>query len=125
MRQATWQEYVARFWSYVDQSGGPDACWPWTKSTRGGNQREHRKKGTKGVYGQFWCQGKPWYAHRFAYASKKGPIPPGADIDHECENTLCCNPAHLRAVTPALNAHYSMGVPRPGDDDYVDWVEDW
>lgn len=21
---------IARFWSRVDKSGGPDACWPWT-----------------------------------------------------------------------------------------------
>lgn len=125
MRQSSWREYVGRFWSYVDRSGGPDACWPWLKSTRGGNQGEHRKKGVAGVYGQFWYRGTNVYSHRFAYETKNGKIPDGCDIDHSCENTLCCNPAHLKAVSPALNTYYSNGVPRHDDEHYVDWVEEW
>ncbi len=43
------------------------------------------------------------YRHRAAYVAANGPIPVGLEIDHLCRNTICCNPAHLEAVTRAVN----------------------
>jgi hypothetical protein len=119
MAKATLEKYVQRFWSYVAfeiPRGYETNCWEWTRSTRGGNQGEHAKKSRKGVYGQFWFRGKMVYAHRFAYEICVGTIPEGYEIDHLCENTLCCRPTHLRAVSPVANARYSSGIPRPEED---------
>lgn len=89
------------FWSKVDSSGGPDACWPWTMSVM-----------TATGYGQFNTKlsGRTT-AHKFAYQDKIGPVPEGHLVDHTCHNRdtscpggktcphrRCCNPAHLEAV---------------------------
>lgn len=70
---------------YVDKSGGPDACWPWTGAVSGN-------------YGRIGDE----TAHRWMYRRHKGPIPEGMTVDHVrewgCTSTLCCNPAHLEAV---------------------------
>lgn len=34
---------VERFWSKVDTSGGPDACWEWQGGTRKRNVRARRR----------------------------------------------------------------------------------
>lgn len=71
-----------RFWSKVDRSGGPDACWPWTRSLH-----------TKG-YGQTSVAGVR-ASHRAAWILTNGPIPAGLCVCHRCDNPPCCNPAHL------------------------------
>ena len=48
--------------------------------------------------------------HRVAYTLAKGPIPEGLQIDHICNNCLCVNPNHLRAVTARVNILRSTGV---------------
>ena len=55
-------------------------------------------------YGKFRADGKMVFAHRYAYARAFGPIAPGLEVHHECRNTLCCEPSHLRAVTPEEHA---------------------
>ena len=43
-------------------------------------------------------------AHRVAYELVKGKIPAGLELDHLCRNRICCNPAHLEAVTGRENS---------------------
>jgi hypothetical protein len=42
-------------------------------------------------------------SHRVAYELVNGPIPEGLVIDHLCRVRCCVNPAHLEAVTRAVN----------------------
>ena len=44
------------------------------------------------------------YMHRLEWERANGrPVPAGMEIDHLCNNTRCCNPEHLEAVTHAEN----------------------
>lgn len=85
------ETYEERFWSFVDKSAGPDACWPWTGA---------RLKG----YGQFRRDGNRRVATRLAWEYVTGsPLPDGMLIMHTCDNPPCTNPAHLRPGTNADN----------------------
>lgn len=84
---------INRFWSKVDQSAGPDACWPFV----------HGSRDVDG-YGSFSAtHARAERAHRFAYAVAVGPIPAGLIVMHVCDCPPCCNPAHLRLGTVAEN----------------------
>lgn len=84
-----------RFWSHVDRSGGPDACWPWVVGAA-------FKRG----YGMFrigWK--KPLIqASRFAYQlTHGGELVTEQFVMHSCDNPPCCNPAHLSLGNAAEN----------------------
>jgi hypothetical protein len=93
------------FWRWIDQSGGPDSCWPWLRSV-------HQKRGG---YGQVRDGDRVRRAHIVAYELAIGPVPGGAHLDHTCHDpdtcespcfhTRCCNPRHLEPVTQAENNH--------------------
>jgi len=80
-----------KFWSRVDKSGGPDACWLWTAGT------------FRGGYGAFKIAGKTLKAHRVSWVLAHGQIPyrakyPGICVCHNCpqgDQPRCVNPAHL------------------------------
>ncbi len=78
-----------RFWSKVDKSGGPDACWPWMAHV------------SQGGYGRFRINGESVTASRLAYEWTFGDRP--LQVDHRCRNRRCCNPNHLRSATPKQN----------------------
>lgn len=105
-----------RFWSKVDRRG-PDECWPW--------QRYCLPSGYA-VFGKGPKANDKIAVHRMAYELAYGPIPEGTEVDHrrhsesacqlgkKCPHRRCCNPAHLEAVSHAVNhARSNVGAGKP------------
>lgn len=46
---------------------------------------------------------KGYGPHRRVYVQKRGPVPPGLELDHTCRNRACINPDHLEPVSHAEN----------------------
>lgn len=73
-------------------------CWDWTGYLR-----------QDGYGGSSWdC--RPIVTHRLTYRMFVGAIPTGMHIDHLCRRRNCCNPCHLEAVTPRVNALRGVGA---------------
>lgn len=49
-------------------------------------------------------QGRPWRAHRWAYAAAYGELPRGQEVMHACDEPLCVRADHLELGTTAENA---------------------
>jgi hypothetical protein len=100
-----------RFRSQVDDSAGPDGCWPWLGAC------------TQEGYGQFRVkrEGRGWVtvrAHRYAWELANGRrLPSDVTLDHECHtrdrvctpgvtcpHRRCANPRHVVPVTAAENS---------------------
>lgn len=77
-----------RFWKKVDQSGGPDACWPWLGYTRDSG------------HGLTTMDSLPMLTSRKAWILTNGPIRGEWCVNHRsvvvCSmQAVCCNPAHM------------------------------
>jgi hypothetical protein len=66
-------------------------CWQWL-----GCKNENG-------YGQFRVGNVLMKAHRFAYEYFIGPLDPELEICHNCSNSSCVNPRHLRQDTRSSN----------------------
>ena len=64
-----------------------------------------------GGYGLIGDGRNTYLAHRVAYTLAYGPIPDGLTIDHLCRQKLCCNPAHLEAVSIRENLMRAPNAP--------------
>lgn len=91
---------ITRIFSRI-QVDSVSGCWNWKGCISGG-------------YGNVSYRGKSERAHRILYAWAVGPIPQQSgregrrshirQLDHVvCQNTHCCNPAHLELVTQKVN----------------------
>lgn len=83
---------IAHFWSQVDMSGGPNACWPWMG----------KRKRVRG-YAYTKYRGKDRRVHRVAYELTHGSIPAKKLIRHTCHNRPCCNGRHLQTGSHRQN----------------------
>ncbi len=98
---------VDRFWSKVDQSGGPEACWSWTAA-----------RFTSGA-GAFKAGGKQYHAPRIAVELTTGVSLGQLLACHHCDNPPCCNPAHLFVGTHLDNARDRTAKGRSQKGDHV------
>ena len=74
--------------------GTLSGCWFWT----GGVNKGYGQLKVK-ING-IWVQ---YGAHRASYELANGLLPPNHEIDHDCCNPACCNPAHMFVVTHSEN----------------------
>lgn len=70
---------------------GDGECWPWTGAV-GGHAYDRG-----GGYGVFSWRGVRYLSHRAAFEVATGEAPGKRFICHRCDNSRCCNPAHLFA----------------------------
>jgi hypothetical protein len=78
---------LKRFWSLVDRTGGPHACWLWI-----GPSRRDR-------VGWFTIGPRQLEPHRIAFRLGGGTIPYGLVRHRTCRTRRCCNPKHLQLMT--------------------------
>jgi hypothetical protein len=82
-------------------------CWEW--------QRRVKSNGNGGEpYGVLCVRlpgvphPVPFRVHVLAWILFRGPCNAGHVRAHECDNTLCCNPAHIEQKTQQHNVNDSM-----------------
>jgi len=93
---------------HIDMSGGEDTCWPWQKSTGGGTA-----KGKPRPY--FQIDGTKYIAYRVVYELVHGvTLRQDEFLCHSCDNTICCNPAHLSIGTHQDNMDDMVSRDRHG-----------
>lgn len=84
------QKQITLFWSNVDIRAS-DECWNWKLSV------------DRYGYGKVKINHTAYISHRIAYQLIYGSIPENKHILHNCDNTRCCNPYHLRPGSRAQN----------------------
>lgn len=93
---------ISRFRSKVFTGGGPDQCWYFLGaiSDTGHGKFQVGSRTDGAIIAS---------AHRVAYHLAYGPLAPGEQVRHQCDESSCQNPAHLLAGVAA--------------DNTADWVE--
>ena len=73
----------------------PSLCHLWTGPDSGA--------GRGGGYGRMSLNGQTVAVHLVVYTHYYGYIPGKKQVDHLCNQRLCCNPAHLDLVSHLKN----------------------
>ena len=73
----------------------PSPCHLWRGPTSG--------TGRGGGYGRMSLNGQTVATHIVAFTHYYGYVPSKKQIDHLCNNRLCCNPAHLELTSHLTN----------------------
>lgn len=81
----------ATFWRHVTKRD--EGCWEW---------RGARSQFSQG-YGHMRFEDRDYVGSRVSWEIHNGPIPDGLLVLHDCDNKICCNPAHLHLGTHADN----------------------
>lgn len=89
-RKAIFEKIVARV--KINSNTG---CWEWQGPTSG--------SGRGGGYGRMSLDGQTVAVHIVMFTNFFGFIPGKKQIDHKCNNRICCNPDHLEMVTHKQN----------------------
>lgn len=84
----------------------PNGCWEWQGALNSTGY------GTVGVGSKRKGTNRTWLTHRLAYEIFVGPIPPGMNILHRCDNPSCLRPDHLFPGTDADNVADMMAKRR-------------
>jgi len=79
----------------IVERGHETPCWEWTGPTSG--------CGRGGGYGRMSLNGQTVAVHLVSYTHFFGFIPGKKQVDHVCNNRLCCNPGHLELVSHLRN----------------------
>lgn len=87
-------DYLDKVWAKVNVTS-PTECWPWTGALKKGYGYVIKPDG-KG--GQIFTG-----AYKVIHEDLNGPIPEGVELDHTCNNRVCCNPLHLEEVSHSEN----------------------
>lgn len=94
--------YKSRFLSKIELNN-QNGCIEW-------------KSAVKARYPMFGLsQNKQVKAHRYAYFLENGEFDPKKWVLHKCDNTRCCNPAHLYLGDAKQNASDRVSRGREGD----------
>jgi len=106
-------EALGRFWAKVEVCP-VTGCWHWRGAISHGGQRTVSERRRQLPYGSFRVGRRlVLRAHIFvawAFGLIEGPrVPPGHEIDHECENSLCVCPWHISCVPRGVNQDYRHG----------------
>lgn len=75
--------------------GVPSPCHIWQGPDSG--------SGRGGGYGRMSLDGQTVAVHLVAFTHYFGYIPSKKQVDHKCNERLCCNPQHLELVTNLQN----------------------
>lgn len=95
------QRVIDRIYDRVDVRGS-DECWPWKLSVSAEGYGFVGWKVTDG-------KSQKTTAHRVAWMAANGRQLHDLTVDHLCRNPVCCNPAHLEAVSIRENILRSDG----------------
>lgn len=102
-------ELIAYFEKYLTPVG---QCLEWTRAAKGHNRYEAGR-------GRMWIDGRLEYPYRVVAALVLGfDMSSRAEVQHSCNNPLCCRPSHLVIGTHAENMKYMAKIGRSQRGEY-------